>query len=75
MSAASNTPSVPDAWTGTRWEDFSHEERHDIHHALRMLLKHPLTPRGEEAERIQRMADEIWNTHAADTAARFSNGS
>lgn len=47
------------------------QERHDVHHALRMLLKHPLTPAGEERERIKRMADEIWNEHVARVAAEL----
>lgn len=49
---------------GRQWvitvDDF---EFHDLHHALRMLLKHPMTPRGEEFERLTASADTLWTAH------------
>ena len=53
-----------------RWMlNVSDEEFHDLHHALRMLLKSWLPPKGEEAERVTRSADELWDAHCNRTAA------
>ena len=44
-------------------------EFHDLHHALRMLAKHSLTPQGEELQRITDSANALWNAHAARVAS------
>ena len=46
------------------------EEFHDLHHALRMLLKHPFTPLGDERDRLTASADTLWNAHCNQEAQR-----
>lgn len=53
-----------------RWSGFSEREKQDIHHALRMLLKHPMLGSDERGP-IKKMADEIWDAHAARVAEKF----
>lgn len=48
--------------------DVSGEEFHDIHHALRMLEKSWLPPKGEEADRVTRAAATLWNAHCERVA-------
>lgn len=45
-------------------------EFHDIHHALRLLLRHPLTPRGQEQSRLTEMAGQMWDAHCTESAQR-----
>lgn len=46
-----------------RWAAFTHEEACLIHHALRMLAKHPMI--GEDGPAATKLADEFWDLHAA----------
>lgn len=48
----------------SRWRFLTEDEREEVHRALRLLLKHPLTERGKEAQSIRNMADEIWDEMA-----------
>jgi hypothetical protein len=47
-----------------RWDAFSHNETMNIHHALRMLLTHPIQLPQDDQDEIKRLADEIWDRHA-----------
>ena len=54
-----------------RWRlDVTDEELHDLHHALRMLIKHPFQPRGDELDRLTASADAIWNAHCGRVEER-----
>lgn len=56
--------------TRDRWAAFTHREMQDMHHALRMFAKYPGLS-DEEAAGYTALADEIWERHAAQTAAAF----
>lgn len=65
----------PVAFTHPRWRlTVTDEELHDIHHALRMLLKHPFQPRGDEHDRLTASADAIWNAHCNRLAPPRGSG-
>lgn len=53
-----------------RWAAFTHRETQDMHHALRMFAKYPGLS-DEEAAGYTALADEIWDRHAAQTAAAY----
>jgi len=42
--------------------EVSNRDLSDMHHALRMILKHP-TVSGEEARLFTNLADACWNEH------------
>lgn len=54
--------------TTSRWDAFDKREIQDIHHALRMICKHPLVSDGER-EHFERLANEVWDYHAASVAS------
>lgn len=43
--------------------DVCQRDLQDIHHALRMIVKHPMVG-GEEARLFTNLADACWNEHA-----------
>lgn len=52
---------------GTRWEPFSGEEFHLIHHSLRMLAKYLSGFDSDKADATS-LANEMWNLHAQPSA-------
>jgi hypothetical protein len=53
-----------------RWGELTKKERMVIHHALRVLLTHPLRLPDDEERLVKRLADELWEQHAEEVAAR-----
>lgn len=60
---------APNVWTRTRWAGISNEERHLIHHSLRMLAKY-LSDFDSDKHAATKLADEIWSLHSADVEQR-----
>jgi hypothetical protein len=54
-----------------RWEPFTKTETMLIHRALRMLTTHPLTG-PDDLQAARRLADEIWDRHAAQVAEEMA---
>ncbi len=46
----------------------------DIHHALRMIVKHPMVS-GDESRLFTNLADACWNEHCRRTEEKISRAS
>ena len=53
-----------------RWGTLTDEEKQMIHHALRMLLTHPMRLPEDDEATATRLADEIWDEHCEMVGAR-----
>lgn len=55
----------------SRWDEFTTRECSDIHHALRMICKHPMVGSDERALFTQ-LADEVWGHLCTKSAQRYA---
>lgn len=54
----------------SRWDRFTEQERHMLHHALRVLATHPIPSSPGDAELRDRLANELWDLHCELVATR-----
>ena len=50
----------------SRFDGFTKSERHMFHHALRVLLTHPIRMLEDEEILAKALADELWDQHARE---------